>query len=345
MPLTEFAESIWYGDGVPSRIARVALWPLSALYSAAIAQINMMAAMRKPAAGSIPSLSIGNLTVGGTGKTPMSAWFAARMHDQGASPAIVMRGYGDDEVLVHRLLNPDVPVFAGADRVKQVQLAAEAGSDVAILDDAFQHRQAHRVADVVLVSADRWSGAARLLPAGPFREPLKALRRATLSVVTVKAASDDRVRDAVRAIRTVTSSTVVTVDLIPASFVAVGDPTRQESLADWRRRRVLAVSGIGDPTSFTAQLQRLGLVSTPMAFADHHKFDAASMRQIVDAATGFDAVVCTLKDAVKLAAVWPSSAVPVWYLSQSVVPRDGTEALDDVVRLVLAARRITPSSH
>jgi tetraacyldisaccharide 4'-kinase len=345
VPLADLAGSIWYGDGATSRIARVALAPASALYGAVIAQINMMAVMSRPAQAPIPSLSIGNLTVGGTGKTPVSAWFAARMRERGASPAIVLRGYGEDEVLVHRLLNADVPVFAGADRVRQVQLASDAGADMAILDDAFQHRRAARIADVVLISADRWTGRVRLLPAGPFREPMKALHRASLVLLTVKAASDDQVRAAERAIRAVTDSAVVTVDLAPASFVAVGDPPRQESLSGWRGKRVLAVSGIGDPAAFNAQLERLGLLSTAMVFADHHRFDEATVARIVAAARGFEAAICTLKDAVKLGPIWPSSAVPLWYLSQSVVPRDGTEALDDVVRSVLAARRITPSSH
>ncbi len=343
MPLADLAESIWYGDTVSSRLARAALTPASAVYGAAIAQINMLAAMNRAKPGPIPSLSIGNITVGGTGKTPVSAWFAHQFRRQGASPAIVLRGYGDDEVHVHRLLNPDVPVFVGADRVTQVQRAAAAGADLAILDDAFQHRKAHRVADVVLVSADRWTGDVRLLPAGPFREPLRALRRATLVIVTVKAALDDRVRSAEAAIRELTVSTVVTVDLTPASFVAVKAQT-VEPLDAWRGKRVLAVSGIGDPTAFTKQIERLGLLPTSVTFADHHSYNADSVARMLAAAREMDAVVCTLKDAVKLEELWPDSAIPLWYLSQSVVPRDGTEALDDVVRSVLEARRITPSS-
>jgi tetraacyldisaccharide 4'-kinase len=303
----------------------------------------MMAVMSKPTAGPIPAISIGNLTVGGTGKTPVSAFMARRFRDAHASPAVVLRGYGDDEVHVHRLLNPDVPVFAGADRVAQVEAAAAAGADLAILDDAFQHRRAGRVADVVLVSADRWTGDVRLLPAGPFREPLKALRRASLVIITVKAADAAQVAAAERAVRSTTSSAVVTVDLTPASFVAVGS---QETvgLDALRGKRVLAVSGIGDPGAFATQLSRMGLLPTPLVFADHQAYDAADVRRITDAAAGHGGVVCTLKDAVKLGPLWPGSAVPLWYLSQSVVPRDGAEALDDVVRSVLLARRITPTS-
>ncbi|MBC7844710.1 MAG: tetraacyldisaccharide 4'-kinase [Gemmatimonadaceae bacterium] len=343
MPLADLAESVWYGDTVPSRLARAALSPASAVYGAVVAQVNMMSAMNRAKPGPIPAISIGNITVGGTGKTPVSAWFAQRFRADGASPAIVLRGYGDDEMHVHRLLNPEVPVFVGADRVTQVQRAAAGGADLAILDDAFQHRKAHRVADVVLVSADRWTGDVRLLPAGPFREPLRALRRATLVMLTVKAALDDRVRSAEAAIRTATGSTVVTVDLNPASFIAVKSET-VVSLEAWSRKRVLAVSGIGDPAAFTRQLERLGLLPIALSFADHHTYDQESVARILVAARDLEAVVCTLKDAVKLEKLWPDSAIPLWYLSQSVVPRDGTEALDDVVRSVLEARRITPSS-
>jgi tetraacyldisaccharide 4'-kinase len=325
VPLADVAAWVWYGDTLLPRVSRVLLTPASAIYGAVQAQINMMAVMQRPEPGPIPALSVGNLSVGGTGKTPVSAWFATRCRALGASPAVVLRGYGDDEVHVHRLLNPDVPVVVGADRVAAVQHAADAGADVAILDDAFQHRRAHRVADVVLISADRWTGHELLLPAGPYREPLRALRRATLVLVTVKAARDDRVRAAEYAIKQQTGSTVVTVDLAPASFVAVGS---QESAAvdSWRGRRVLAVSGIGDPVAFHQQLLQLGLAPVPLVFPDHHAFDGASVERITRAALGCDAVLCTLKDAVKLGPIWPEfggTAVVSFAIGRSARRRRG----------------------
>lgn len=337
MPLTDVTEAVWYGNTPASRVARTVLSPLSGLFGAIVARMHAAYDADPPAPGRIPAVSIGNLTVGGTGKTPVSAWFARRFADAGAAPAIVMRGYGDDEMLVHRLLNPDVPVYANSDRRVGVVSAAVGGADLAILDDAFQHRRAARVADVVLVSADRWTGDVRLLPAGPFREPLSALRRAQLVLLTVKAASEARTRSAELAIRAATGSTVVTVDLTAASFVEVGTQ-RSESISAWRGRRVLAVSGIGDPSAYLSQLTHLGLQAEPMTFGDHHRFEDASVKKLLKASAGFDAVVCTLKDAVKLGTRWPSSAVPLWYLAQSVVPRDGADALDAVIRSVLAAR-------
>ena len=98
MPLADLAESIWYGETASSRLARAALTPASAMYGAVIAQINMLAAMNRAKPGPIPAISIGNITVGGTGKTPVSAWFAHKFRAMGATPAIVLRGYGDDEV-------------------------------------------------------------------------------------------------------------------------------------------------------------------------------------------------------------------------------------------------------
>src|SRR5690348_7442624 len=128
----------------------------------------------------LPTLSVGNVTVGGTGKTPVAAWIAAELIDRGARPAIVLRGYGDDEPLVHARLNPDVPVIVAPDRLEGIARAAASGADVAVLDDAFQHRRAQRTADIVLVSAERWTRTPRLLPAGPWRESLRALRRTSM---------------------------------------------------------------------------------------------------------------------------------------------------------------------
>jgi tetraacyldisaccharide 4'-kinase len=336
--LTEIAESVWYGDALAARVARAVLTPASAVFGVVSGRMHAAHDADPPAPGRIPSLSIGNLTVGGTGKTPISAWFARRLRDAGATPAIVMRGYGEDEMLVHRLLNPEVPVYGRADRAFGVASAALRGADVAILDDAFQHRRAARVSDVVLMSADRWTGDVRLLPAGPFREPLSALHRATLVIVTAKAASAERIRMAEAAVRAVTRAPIVTVDLAPASFVNAVS-TESESLDRWRGRQALVVSGIGDPAAFHAQLQRIGVQITALTFGDHHRYDAKSLRQIRAEAHGHDAVICTLKDAVKLAPQWTSSDVPVWYLSQSVVPRDGADELDAVVQSVLLARR------
>ena len=184
-------QTIWYGDGAGARAARVALSPASWLYEAGVRLRDWRYSQSGDAvhASAIPVLSLGNITVGGTGKTPVAAWAAAQLRDRGAHPAIVMRGYGDDEPLVHARLNADVPVIVDADRVHGAERAREMGADCVILDDGFQHRRIARIADWVLVAAERWRDDLRVLPSGPLREPLSALRRANVLVVTRKSAS------------------------------------------------------------------------------------------------------------------------------------------------------------
>lgn len=338
MQLGSVANALWYGQAPAARLARMLLAPVSWAFGWIVARRNAASDAVALAAPVVPVISVGNLTVGGTGKTPISAWIAEKLRAGGGSPALVLRGYGDDEVLVHERVNPGIPVLVGADRNVQVQRAADAGADVVVLDDAFQHRRAARTADVVLVSADRWTGDVRLLPAGPFREPLRSLRRAALVIVTVKSAPADRVAATTAAIRLQTDSTVVTVDLVPASCVAIADGATIDPAA-WHGRRILAVCGIGDPVAFNEQLVALGLNATTLVFADHQAYDERLVARIAARAAGFDVVLCTLKDAVKLGPKWSGSAVPLWYLSQSVVPRDGAGALDALVQSVLDARR------
>lgn len=341
---TEVAERVWYGADALASMARGALAPAAALYGAAIARRNAGYDRGEGVVrGAIPALSVGNLTVGGTGKTPVSAWFVAQSLAAGARPALVLRGYGDDEPAVHARLNPAARVIADADRVAGIAAAARAGCDCAVLDDAFQHRRAAREVDVVLVSVDRWRDDVRLLPAGPFREPLAALARASLVVLTEKApppGARERVRAAVSR---VTRAPVAVVSLAagrlrPLTEDASADAGASRPLASLAGRRVLAVSAIGDPGAFHRQLAGAGLTVAPLVFPDHHVYTSADVTRIV-AAAGDAPVVCTLKDAVKLAPRWPAGGAPAaWYLWQHVVPVDGAEALSAAVRALLAAR-------
>ena len=127
MPLIERA---WFGDGPVSRVAGVALAPLGWSFAAVVAARNALYDRGLFAADDahLPALSVGNLSVGGTGKTPVAAWAAARLAERGAHPAVVMRGYGNDEPLVHARLNPGVPVIADADRVRGMAAARAAGA-------------------------------------------------------------------------------------------------------------------------------------------------------------------------------------------------------------------------
>jgi tetraacyldisaccharide 4'-kinase len=325
-------DRLWYGDDAWARAARAALWPAERAFGLAVGVRGLMydAGVLRGSRTAIPAVSVGNLSVGGTGKTPVSAWIARGLADRGVRAAVVLSGYATDEPEVHRVLNPDVTVVAGRDRVAAISRAAAEGARIAVLDDAFQHRRARRVADVVLVNADRFPATVRLLPAGPFREPLGALSRATLVVVTRKSASPEQLELVHRRLSAaVPMLPRVSVHLAPLGLARLDSPDVLP-LAALRGRDVRAVSGIADPGAFQAQLRALGARVEPQAWPDHHEFTPDEVARMADAPRG-GLVVCTLKDAVKLAPRWPPGATPLWYLSQQVIVDRGEGGVDRVL--------------
>ena len=334
-------ERVWYGHGAIALAGRIALSPLELLYRGIVAARGAMfdRGVRASAQSSIPVISVGNLTVGGTGKTPIASWVASELARRGMQPAIVLRGYGDDEPAVHRLLTPGISVIASADRLAGVRRARAAGCDVGVLDDAFQHRQLRRAADVVLVSAERWRADARLLPAGPYREPPSALRRATLVVVTRKSASREAADEVVRWVHRVAPQVAVAmIHLTPDELRSWDDATRA-SVSGLVGERILAIAAIGDPGAFARQLQSLGATVELRAFRDHHAFTDRDAQHLAAQAARFDRVVCTLKDAVKLGPVWPRAASRLWYVSQRVRMESGAGALDRLLDGIAASVR------
>ena len=337
-------ERLWFGSDAWARRGRLALAPLEAVYRAAIAVRGSMydMGMLPMHDTAIPSVGVGNLSVGGTGKTPFSAWLARTLASRGARPAIVLRGYGEDEPLVHRVLNPTIPVIVGADRVRGTAQARTAGADVAVLDDAFQHRRARKRSDFVLLSADRWTPDPHLLPAGPFREPLSALRRASVVVITRKAATAalaGAVSDVVA--RAVPNVPHVIVELSPHALIEVGDD-RERPLSDLANRDVRAFVAIGDPMAFVRQLEDHGARVTPTVFPDHHHFTDDEIASFVRTVPADALVVCTLKDAVKLGGRWPREAAPPWYVSQHVVVERGIEDVERILDDLMRARATLP---
>lgn len=337
--LSAAAASVWSGRGAGARVSRALLAPAQAAYRAVVMARAFLYDRKLLKAGdvSVPVVSVGNLSVGGTGKTPVAAWLAGQLLERGLAPAIVLRGYGGDETLVHQRLNAGVIVVESADRLRGMREALAEGVDAIVLDDAFQHRRAGRDADVVLIDADTWTGTTRLLPAGPWREPLSALRRASLVIVTRKMASDDSVTAVKRAVgRAAPAVPIVTVSLAPGELrsTVTGQtmPLHAMQGAD-----VTAIAGIARPDAFFQQLTRLGAVVRPHAFRDHYAFTARDAKRLAESARASDFAVCTLKDAVKLESVWPPEAGSLWYVSQRLKVEDGTHyiarLLDDLLAL------------
>lgn len=334
-------ERIWRGDDAIARAARLALAPVEGLYRGIVAARGALydAGVLPARRTVLPSISVGNLSVGGTGKTPVSAFVAARLREKGGRPAIVLRGYGGDEPLVHATLNPGIPVVVSPDRVAGVERARVLGADVAVLDDAFQHRRAQRSADLVLVSAESWTEQRRLLPAGPWREPVRALRRATLAIVTRKAASPDAARHVMETLqRIVPSLPVASVVLQPGALHDAQGPS-SAPLTELVGRSVHAIAAIGDPDSFLRQLEDAGAARvTSSIFPDHHDFSDGDAQRLALESAAAEIVVCTLKDAVKLAPHWPAGAPRLWYVSQHASVEEGKDLLDEVLDALLAAR-------
>jgi tetraacyldisaccharide 4'-kinase len=334
-------ERLWYGESAADRLARGVLAPAAWSYGAVTAARNALydRGILKAHSPALPALGLGNLSVGGTGKTPIAAWAAARLRAAGARPAVVLRGYGDDEPLVHARLNPEVVVVTDADRVRGVLEARALGADCAILDDAFQHRRIARSADWVLVAAEQWREGLRMLPAGPLREPLRSLRRAGVLVVTRKSAPRELADEvAGRLVRYLHDRHAVAICHLAPYAVVNADTAEREPLSWLMDRELTAVAAVGVPSSFFSQLSAQGAKLDPMPFPDHHPFDARDVARIVRSGTRRDGVICTLKDAVKLGPLWPRAGPTLWYVSQRAVVERGGAALDASLEVILAAR-------
>ncbi len=299
-------ESIWWHKKKPPLLLR----GLSHLYKTA-SKHDQTKRCKHATTPLLPLISIGNITVGGSGKTPFTIWLAKQLKQHGFKPVILCRGdggkqtkpqllnqhslakdVGDEAVLLYRMSH--CPVISGQDRVTASRMAAEYG-DVILLDDGFQYRQLQRQCDIVLIP-DEGLGNGHLLPAGPLRELPEALNRADIVVRTGSNSS-----------KTLTHNKEWRWH------------TKPQPLNDWQQcgeatpKSVIAVSAIARPQRFTQSLQELAInIETSYFFPDHHAFTEHDMRDIWNQNT---AIAVTAKDAVKLLVIWPEKR-PLWVLEQ-----------------------------
>jgi len=268
-----------------------------------------------------PVVSIGNLSVGGTGKTPMVAHFIEVLRRAGRSPAIAMRGYaaarsgathGSDEAAVYQRAFPDLPVVARPDRTQGLieLFATPEGQqiDCVVLDDGFQHRQIARQVDVVLIDASRPPFDDALLPQGWLREPVDSLRRAHAVVVThAELAAPATLHRLDAEVSRLTGSRPIAICRHDWSDLAVFDRGQRPDVgvSSLRGRRVMAACAIGNPGAFIAACDRavaeLGHVEAFIR-PDHDPFSPATVRRLVAAARSMnaDAIIVTEKDWSKL---------------------------------------------
>lgn len=332
------------------QFARLALAPLAPLYAALVrvrAHLYAQGWLSRVDAPA-PVISIGNLTVGGAGKTPVVEMVVRMARALGLRPAVLTRGYGrrgsglarvcarepapleaallGDEPLMLALANPDVPIYVGADRVAAARLAALVDRPaLLVLDDGFQHLRLRRRCDVLLLDAERGLGNGRLLPWGPLREPASALGRADAILLTKANLGDaERVAAAVRALGY--GGPLFRCAYEPAGLSRL-DGGKDLPLETLRGRRVSLLSGIAQPGGFAAAVRAQGAaVAEQLAFPDHHPYrDLAPLEgRLAGADPGAPDWLTTEKDAVKLRGRL-RAADRLWVLRMEVRPEPAAE--------------------
>jgi tetraacyldisaccharide 4'-kinase len=296
----------------------------------------------------VPVVCIGNLTLGGTGKTPAVEYVARFYRQLERRVAILSRGYGstggrNDEAMVLEENLPDVPHLQGMNRVSLARIAvAELESELLVLDDGFQHRRLQRDLDIVLIDATEPWGYGRLFPRGMLREPPSSLRRADLVLLTrcdqVPADRLARLRSEVRK----HAPAVPVVESIHAP-VQLTNPVLEQGEAPLvllDHRPVAAFCGIGNPAAFQRTVEALtGTVTAFEVFPDHHNYhrdDVDRLRQWAREQPADAIVVTTQKDLVKLRLAQLSGR-PLWAVRIALRPTVGQDLLDHLLRGVVSA--------
>jgi tetraacyldisaccharide 4'-kinase len=304
-----------------------------------------------------PVISVGNLSVGGTGKTPMVRLLVRELIAVGRRPCVAMRGYGStpkleaDEAAAHRAAMPGVPIVAQPDRAAGLRalFATEAGAgvDCVVLDDGFQHRRLARDLDVVLIDATRDVFTGRLLPRGWLREPVSSLARAGAVVLThaESAGEEALARQAALAARWAPGAVIAAARHEWAGLRVLDESEERVRDAAWLLgRRTMAVCAIGNPRAFVESAERAcgGELAGSVVLRDHDPYAQGTIARVIDAArrADADAILTTDKDWAKLARVpasrWPCPVARP-NLEIRLVPVPGLGPAGDVLTLVREA--------
>jgi tetraacyldisaccharide 4'-kinase len=257
-----------------------------------------------------PVISVGNLTAGGTGKTPLVEWIARHLQEQGKGVVLISRGYGsrggreNDEARELAAKLPGVPHLQNPDRVAAArQAVADHPGSVLILDDAFQHRRLHRDLDIVLLDALSPFGYEHLLPRGFLREPVDGLQRAEAIVLSRANLVDEAARTAIRERVNQLAPAAVWAEAIHAPQELRCHSGESIPIETLRGRRIAAFCGIGNPAGFRRTLELAGAeIVAWREFADHCPYNAGQIASLDVWArdSAADLLICTHKDLVKI---------------------------------------------
>jgi tetraacyldisaccharide 4'-kinase len=307
-------------------MTRILLAPLALIYSLGILIWDFYWKHRKPISLQAKVISVGNITVGGSGKTTIAGHIAKKCISKGLKTVIVARGYkrsgsglniltaesykswedfGDEPAALIKS-NDELVVYIDSDKTAAARKASDDGFDVIIVDDGFQHRKLHRDIDIVCLDGGNPFGSGRLLPLGKLREPAKSLFRADVILIIGGPPRD-------------------TFEL-PGELSGIpkfNARKKAKSIRDFEGEtvniggsRVLAFCGLGNPESFYRSLLETGCdLAGFMKFRDHHRYDGHDIRRILNnhRESNSDYIVTTLKDSVKLDTIWPAD-IPFYFL-------------------------------
>ncbi len=299
--MSRFIESLWY------RISpwHIVLWPLSLLYGSvtAIRRGLYRSGFFKSRILPAPVIVVGNITAGGSGKTPLVIWLADFLRGKGFHPGVISRGYGREgdevrEVLAHSSANEvgdepllifrrtSCPVVVGRDRVAAAQMLLQKNPQVNVIvsDDGLQHYKLAREIEICVVDGARGFGNGLLIPAGPLRESVARLDQIDAIIIN----------GGTKNISIKSNIYKTFMQLAGVQFYNLNDPQQTRQAQDFIGKNIYAIAGIGHPARFFTHLKNLHLSFTEHAFADHHRFIAEDL--VFENA---DAILMTEKDAVK----------------------------------------------
>ncbi|MBF0619803.1 MAG: tetraacyldisaccharide 4'-kinase [Candidatus Omnitrophica bacterium] len=300
--------------GAAAWLLKPFLWSMSVCYAAVMCMRRALygVGVFKTHDLGIPVLSVGNLTVGGTGKTPLVILLAKYLKSKGRPPAILMRGYmpsggvilSDEAGMLQEALG-DVPVIVGADRVKAFHEArCPKNVDCALLDDGFQHWRIRRSLDIVVVNAACPWGNGQVLPLGILREPPEVLKRAQVVVLTHVDIGREHVAGIKEQIMRLHPECLIVETIhAPRQVIDVFYPEKISDVSMLKGRKVLVMSAIGAPDIFVKTVEGTGaVIKDSMVFMDHHVYTSEDIVRVEERCRvlGAEAVVTTQKDAVKL---------------------------------------------
>ncbi len=326
------------------RALRVLFGAAALVYGLVMRGRNLLFAigiLRSRAAG-IPVISIGNITTGGTGKTPLVIWLCNYLRNMGIHSSILTRGYKThpdqitDEPALLAKACPDTDVVVNPNRVAGAKKAISVHqAQTLVLDDGFQHRRLKRDLDIVAVDATCPFGYGRVLPAGLLREPKSGLSRADAVIITrFDQADAEQMRQLEEKIQQI-SPNIPIAKAVHKHTGAVTFQNEKLGLEELRSKKIFAFCGIGNPNAFFRCLEQndLSLADT-QTFDDHHAYTQEEMKQIFERAIscGAEMILCTQKDWVKSALLSPEEKNVVFaYLAMEL---DFLEGLDKITALI-----------